>query len=189
MLGKIICPEVLEVREVLEEINMIWKKYKNKETKVMGPNVFVFKFSTIDEQEDIIKKSPWTVKGYLLAVEIYNPRIPLADIKFLHQHWTVKFRNLQLEHLNVSMVDEIIQDLGGERIEIDPPNAHPRIGRMVKARIRMQLTSPLKRGAWLRTASGGEAWIKYHWEKQPYNICDQCFVVDHSDDNCTSTTT
>ncbi|XP_026457263.1 uncharacterized protein LOC113357981 [Papaver somniferum] len=48
----------------------------------------------------------------------------------------------------------------------------------------MQLTSPLKRGPLLRTTSGGEAWVKYYWEKQPYNVCDQCFVIDHSDDNC-----
>ncbi|XP_026419601.1 uncharacterized protein LOC113315549 [Papaver somniferum] len=48
----------------------------------------------------------------------------------------------------------------------------------------MQLTSPLKRGSWLRTTSGGEAWVKYHWEKQSYHICDQCWVIDHSDDTC-----
>ncbi|XP_026441554.1 uncharacterized protein LOC113340643 [Papaver somniferum] len=149
----------------------------------MGPNLFVFKFSTDKEQIEIMKKAPWTVKGYLLAMEIYNPKVPLADAKIIYQNWTVKFRNLQLEHLNVSLIDEIIQDLG-EKFAIDPPNAHPRISIMVKARIQMNLTSPVKRGAWLRTTSRGEAWVKYHWEKKPYHICDQCWMVNHSDDNC-----
>lgn len=183
LVGKIFAIDMVEVKEVHDEINLLWVRYKIKEIKVMGHNLYVFKLETGNDQKEILKKSPWAIMGYLLSLQKYNTEVPPENLRFTHQEFCLKFRNLQPEHLNVNVIDKCLASLG-KKISTNPKNCNPKSGNTVQAQIKMDLTKPLRRGGWWRTAAGGVVWVKYHWQMQPHNLCDKCFVIDHSEENC-----
>ncbi|RZC84797.1 hypothetical protein C5167_047586 [Papaver somniferum] len=57
-------------------------------------------------------------------------------------------------------------------------------GRVVSAKIEVDLSQPLKRGNWLLNAAKQKVWIRYHFEKQPRKICPDCFTIDHNQEMC-----
>ncbi|RZC80145.1 hypothetical protein C5167_042721 [Papaver somniferum] len=71
-----------------------------------------------------------------------------------------------------------------EKIVNDGENGFTKRGRAVSAKTEVDLRQPLKRGNWLLTAAKQKVWIRYHFEKQPRQICTKCFTIDHDKEQC-----
>ncbi|RZC43960.1 hypothetical protein C5167_036912 [Papaver somniferum] len=69
-------------------------------------------------------------------------------------------------------------------ISTDPPNCRPTYGSMISARVKIDLRKPLFRGGWWNTRAGGVTWVRYHWERQPHNLCPHCWTIDHNQEEC-----
>ncbi|RZC70993.1 hypothetical protein C5167_034175 [Papaver somniferum] len=144
LIGKIMSEDTTKTEFVKDEINLLWKKYRKREVRCVGRNLFIFNLASEKDMEEILKNSPWNVKKCLLSLKKYTPNIAYEDYTFTHQEWTVKFKNLLLEHQSPAMIDEALATLG-RKISTDPENCRPRYGSMITARVEMELTKPLQR--------------------------------------------
>ncbi|RZC57628.1 hypothetical protein C5167_004931 [Papaver somniferum] len=106
----------------------------------------------------VLKKSPWNVRKSHLNLLKYDDSIPLKDWQFTHQEWTVQFKNLLLEHHSVQVIYEALVELGS-KISTNPPNYRPTFGRLISARVKIDLRKPLFRGGWWNTRAGGVTWV------------------------------
>lgn len=147
LIGKIMSEDTTKTEFVKDEINLLWKKYRKREVRCVGRNLFIFNLASEKDMEEILKNSPWNVKKCLLSLKKYTPNIAYEDYTFTHQEWTVKFKNLLLEHQSPAMIDEALATLG-RKISTDLENCRPRYGSMITARVEMELTKPLQRGDW-----------------------------------------
>lgn len=135
--------------------------------------------------EAVLKKGPWNVCKAHLNLLIYDDSILLEDCQFIHQDWTVQFKNLLLEHHSVQVIDESLVELG-PKIWTEPPNCMPSYGSMITARVKVDLKKPLFRGGWWNTRAGGVPWVRYHWERQPHNLCPKCLTIFHEKEECSN---
>ncbi|RZC81369.1 hypothetical protein C5167_043958 [Papaver somniferum] len=133
--------------------------------------------------EAVLKRNPWNVCKSHLNLLPYDDAVPLNDWKFTHCEWTIQFKNLLLEHHSIQVIDEALIELG-PKIWTDPVNCHPTYGRMISARVKIDLTKPLFRGGCWNTRAGGVIWVRYHWERQPHNLCPHFLTIDHNKEEC-----
>ncbi|XP_026410320.1 uncharacterized protein LOC113305515 [Papaver somniferum] len=188
ILGKFIDKKKMKMRVIREEINSLWAKYRNNEIRVMGLNLILVKLNNDAEREEVIADGPCLIDGVLFHVQKYYEHIPLSEYFFQKQIFTLHFKYLKMEHMNVVVIDEAIGFIG-RKISTKPRNCRPRAGNTIKARIKIDLQKSLHRGGWWKTRIDEDVWIRYHWEIQPKNICPKCFVIDHMDDKCEDTAT
>ncbi|RZC77969.1 hypothetical protein C5167_002161 [Papaver somniferum] len=183
LIGKIIEKDPLDLKKNKKDINISWRMYKKWEMETMGTNLFVFKFEKEGAAEEIMKQVPWTVMEYLMILQEYDSAKEVSEYDFTHQVFCVQFRNLKLEHLNDDMVDKMCSEIG-KKMEDDPENERPKVGKLLKANVEVDITKPLRRGTWMLTAALQEIWVIYHYEKQPRKICPKCFVLQHDAEHC-----
>lgn len=86
--------EDIEVADVKDKLNQLWKNYKKRETRTVGKYLFVFKFKSQLDMKDVLKKSPWNVQRCLLALQEYTTEISYADYVFTKQEYNVQFKGL-----------------------------------------------------------------------------------------------
>ncbi|XP_026417308.1 uncharacterized protein LOC113312787 [Papaver somniferum] len=179
--GKLKEKSKMKMRVIRTKINSLWGKYLNKEIKIMGHNLLLIRLNSEAERDEVIADGPWLIDGVLFHIQKYYNHIPLQDYTFDKQIFTLQFKYLKLEHMNIDVIDEAISFIG-RKISTKPRNCRPRAGNTVKARIEVELNKSLHRGGWWKTVTVEDAWIRYHWELQPKNICPKCFVIDHDDE-------
>ncbi|XP_026419847.1 uncharacterized protein LOC113315813 [Papaver somniferum] len=129
------------------------------------------------------QENPWNVCKSHLNLLPYDDDVPLEDWNFSHSEWTIQFKNMLLEHHSVQVIDEALVELG-PKISTDPPNCRPTYGSMISTRMKIDLSKPLYRGGWWNTRAGGVTWVRYHWERQPHNLCTHCWTVNHNKEEC-----
>ncbi|XP_026416853.1 uncharacterized protein LOC113312305 [Papaver somniferum] len=183
LIGKIISKDDADFDGVQKDVNIIWRKYRRVEIHTMSRNMYVFKFKNEDEVEDVLKKVLWIMDFNMVVLQKYDASIQLKDYSLTHQVFSVLMSGLALEHLDRGIIDKMCSDIG-RRIDEDSKPGFSIRGRMVNARIEVDLRKPLKRGVWLLTATKQRVWVKYHFEKQPKKICTHCFVLDHNEEEC-----
>ncbi|XP_026458893.1 uncharacterized protein LOC113359485 [Papaver somniferum] len=186
ILGKLVAKEKIKMKTIRAAVNSLWRQYRGKEICVLGHNLMLVRLNNEEEQNEVIQNGPWIVGGALFVVQKYFSHIPLHDYEFTHQIFTIQFKHLKLEHMNVAIIDKALEFMG-KKILTSPPNCIPKYGNTVTTRIEIDLKKPLHRGGWWKTIDGGEAWVRYHWSLQLSNICDKCWVIDHVDIKCMQT--
>ncbi|XP_026428434.1 uncharacterized protein LOC113324333 [Papaver somniferum] len=179
LIGKIIHKDTIEPDDVKKEINIIWRQYKRVEMKVMGRNLFVFKFRNEKDKQEVFKRIPWVINFMLFVLREYDNSIPLENYTFTHHIFSVIFRNLALEHTDDGIIEKMAQDIG-QLVEVDGKKCVTIRGRVVTAKILVDLREPLKRGVWIFNAAKQKVWVKYHFEKQP-KTTPHCYVIEHDD--------
>ncbi|XP_026434679.1 uncharacterized protein LOC113332348 [Papaver somniferum] len=183
IIGKLMYKDKIDMRTIREEINSLWRGYRNKQIIVMGHNLMLVRLNNDEERDEVIRNGPWLVGEALFSIQKFVAGTQAKDYVFTYQEFNVQFKYLKLEHMNVTVIDEAIGFMG-KKISTNPENYRPRYGNTVKARIEMNLKKPLYRGGWWKTLGEKDVWIRYHWDLQPKKICDKCFVIDHQEHNC-----
>lgn len=62
----------MDIKKVRAGIKTLWGRYKNKEDKLMGHNIFVVKLNSEPEQKDAIKRGPWIINDEPFGIKNYN---------------------------------------------------------------------------------------------------------------------
>ncbi|RZC63304.1 hypothetical protein C5167_025061 [Papaver somniferum] len=78
-------------------------------------------------------------------------------------------RNLKLEYLDDDLVDKMCKEIG-KKMEEDPEYARPKVVKLLKDNVEVDITKPLRRGTWVLKAALEEKWVIYHYEKQPRKV-------------------
>ncbi|XP_026416721.1 uncharacterized protein LOC113312183 [Papaver somniferum] len=183
LIGKIIEKNTLDFKKIKKDISIQWRMYNKCEIKTMGTNLFVFKFEKEGAAEEIMKQAPWEDMEYLMILHDYDSAKDVSEYDFTHQIFCVQFRNLKLEHLDDDLIDKMCKEIG-KKMEEDPEDARPKLSKLLKANVEVDITKPLRRGTWVLTANLEEKWVVYHYEKQPRKICPKCFVLQHDAERC-----
>jgi hypothetical protein len=78
---------------------------------VLGPNLFMFKFT---EKEHITKilKNVWNVNGFLMAIQTWSPTATLGELSLLEVRFWIQVHGLPLHNMSIKNAIAIGKGLG-----------------------------------------------------------------------------
>ncbi|XP_026428383.1 uncharacterized protein LOC113324276 [Papaver somniferum] len=72
----------------------------------------------------------------------------------------------------------------GEVVAIEPKDAIPVGNVPVKVCVNVDISMPMRRGFKCSTYAGVTKWQQFFYERQPKNICMECYIINHSKNAC-----
>jgi hypothetical protein len=78
---------------------------------VLGPNLFLFKFSKKEHATRILK-SVWNVNGFLLSIQVWSPSATLGDLSLLTVPFLIQIHGLPLQNMTIKNAIAIGKGLG-----------------------------------------------------------------------------
>lgn len=149
----------------------------------IDPKIFVFKFANWIQLNKVFEERPWSISGNLMVLHDYFDGLVHQDLDWDHQVFWIQLKHLLPEFMNAKVVKEM-GAIMGEVIALQPENGCPVAGEIQKVCVNINLKTPLRRGILAVTATGHTRWVRFYYEKQPHNLCLECYVLDHSKKDC-----
>lgn len=89
ILRKLMWKHKIDMRTIRQEINSLWRSYRDKQIIVMGQNLMLVKLNSEEERDEVLLNGPWIVGEALFAVQKYTNGVPISEYKFTHQIFTL----------------------------------------------------------------------------------------------------
>ncbi|XP_026417242.1 uncharacterized protein LOC113312720 [Papaver somniferum] len=184
-LGKVYSDKAFSVSDLDKELKILWPKSKDIYIKKEEDESFLVKFQTQDEYDVVLKLRPWFLDGDLFVLVPWNPEIPKSLVDLTKQLFWLRLYNMQPGFATVNIVYSL-STVMGEVKELDPPDCVLPKGKIQRVSVVIDVRNPLPRGFWVTNAAGEEVWIRLYYEKQPFNLCNFCYTIDHNEADCST---
>ncbi|KAF5200807.1 hypothetical protein FRX31_009606 [Thalictrum thalictroides] len=170
----------LNPNHVMRTVKMKWKITEVCDMVRAGNNMFIYRFSNINDQECIEEQQPWVVMGCLILIETYSTGMVAANITFERLPLWLSFKGLKLEHLNSDTVRLIGQAVGNVTFVL-LMGVIPRSAEGFRAHVQVNVNEPLVQGQF----ANGNVWVAFKYNNLPDLYCNLCRRLCHDKHHCT----
>lgn len=183
LVGKLLSSKRVNTEAFRSVMRSLWKVHFSTRIDYVGDNLFVCQFRSIMEKQRILSSSPWVFDNSLLVLNLPKVNAQVSDLTFTHAPFWVLIHNVPINGLTVAMAK-----LLGSRIDeveaVDEEEGGQGLGPVMRVRVLVGLSSPLRRGVTLRIGEGEERWCPVTYEWLP-GFCFGCGRIGHSRRECT----
>jgi hypothetical protein len=133
--------------------------------KVVGENLFLMEFEHEWEKDRVLEWRPWVFDGNLFSVADFDGVLQPASIEFEKVALWLRMVNLPLACMNTE-IGSMIGSAIGQVEEVETDEEGVGWGKLLRVKIRVDLTKPLMRGKRLKV-KGVPMWIDFQYERLP----------------------
>ena len=160
---------VINVEAVTRTFKPLWRTERGFTARDMGDNILLFEFEDEADMERVLFSEPWTYDKYLVAFRKVVEDVEIEKVVFDHVAFWVQIHNL----LILSLKKEVAEALGsriGEVMKTTESDEEMGGGRVMRIRVKVDITKPLCRGRKIGLANGKEGRAAFKYERLP-NFC------------------
>ncbi|XP_058775409.1 uncharacterized protein LOC131649675 [Vicia villosa] len=178
--GKLWTENRFNSKAFISTITGAWKLRNPIETQELSNNLFLFRFSTKRDLENVMRNGPWSFDRYLLVLDRVSGEEQPSDLKMHYGEFWVRIYELPLM-LRSEAIAQKMGNIIGEFVEMDMREAH-RNGRFLRVKAKIDLKSSLKRGTVVRF-KGKNLRVYFKYERLP-TFCFVCGRLGHQIKDC-----
>ncbi|KAE8681243.1 hypothetical protein F3Y22_tig00111332pilonHSYRG00015 [Hibiscus syriacus] len=178
IVARIIGYKKVESEAVLRVFRSIWGHSRLADASILKENMFLFKFKTISDKLAIMKRTPWSFEGMLLAIVHFDPKLSLEEFDFRPLAVWVRICELPLGFMKIETAEKIGNRIG-KIIATDTRPSDGRMGDFLRVRVEIDSSKPLRRCVKMGVCANGDSrkcLLKY--ERLP-SFCHKCGIIGH----------
>ncbi|KAE8660670.1 hypothetical protein F3Y22_tig00116951pilonHSYRG00632 [Hibiscus syriacus] len=178
IVARIIGYKKVESEAVLRVFRSIWGHSRLEDASILKENMFLFKFKTISDKLAIMKRTPWSFEGMLLAIAHFDPKLSLEEFDFRLLAVWVRICELPLGFMKIETAEKIGNRIG-KIIATDTRPGDGRMGDFLRVRVEIDSSKPLRRCVKMGVCANGDSrkcLLKY--ERLP-SFCHKCGIIGH----------
>ncbi|KAL5770302.1 hypothetical protein ACOSP7_014456 [Xanthoceras sorbifolium] len=182
LVGKILSHRKVNREAFRGTIEQIWGTVGRIEIEMVGDNVFVFHFQSLEDKAMVWSRGPWHFDKNLIVLEKPVGPGTISQLQFQFYEFWIHIYNIPLACMNCK-VARLIAEKVGTIVEF-PMDSKDLWGKFLRIKVRIDITKPLKRGIRMRLENFETmitALIKY--ERLP-DFCYGCGFIGHSVREC-----
>lgn len=162
-------------------IQYSWRLKNPVEVEDLDKNLYLFRFSTKKDVDNVLKNGPWSFKNKVIILQKITGEEQPAELDMLKKvSFWVRIYELPLK-LRSDSIAKKIGDLIGVHEETDQRDVY-RMGRFLRIRVLLDLNRPLMRGTMIRYQERNlQVFFKY--ERLP-TFCFKCGRIGHQIMEC-----
>lgn len=126
----------------------MWRPKGSLEVIDLGHNIFLFRFSILDDFERALFGGPWFVLDHYLVLTKWNPNFRPSSNPFNSQAAWIRFRELSVEYYDKEALFQIAK-AAGKPIKVDFATNQLTRARYARVCIIMDLAKPLVPWIWV----------------------------------------
>ncbi|XP_058732884.1 uncharacterized protein LOC131604465 [Vicia villosa] len=157
-----------------------WKLKNAVEVQELNKNLFLFRFTTRREMENILKNGQWSFDRNLLVLSRITGEEQPSELNMHFGTFWVRVYELPLMLRSEAMAKKLGGILGDFE-ELDTKEAH-RNGRFLRIKVNIDLRKPLKRGTMVRFKEKNLR-VHFKYERLP-TFCFVCGKLGHQIKDC-----
>lgn len=180
IIGRILNPECQKVSSLILDMPRKWQIYNRVRGVALSQEKFQFIFKYEHEMEDILQKGVHTYNYWTLAVDRWIEHPPPDYLQFI-LIW-VQLRNIPLNHYTYEAI-HTLAGFVGEIVDMDFDPTKAQSNDFVRARIRFDVSKPLRRSKIVNLPSGEKTTILYDYERIQKR-CFFCQRLTHERESC-----
>ncbi|MCH85765.1 zinc CCHC-type-like protein [Trifolium medium] len=178
--GKLWTDNAYNVRAFKQMIVDFWRLKNPVETQELGKNLYLFRFSTKRDLENVLKNGPWSFDSNILVLKRITGFEQPSEMEMKSISFWARIYDLPLKPHSESMAIKL-GDVLGKFEEADAKDSH-RMGRFLRTKVQIDLTKPLKRGTIVRY-NGKDLKVFFKYERLP-TFCFVCGRIGHQLRDC-----
>ncbi|KAI9113507.1 hypothetical protein K1719_015434 [Acacia pycnantha] len=184
LVGVLITEEALKEHKVMSMIKQAWNMLQIQiDVLELGGNAYMYTFGKEDDYIRVLRGRPWYISGCLMNIQEWTEYMVLSDGRFNKSPFWVQFHNVPLKAMTVSNLMKMGKRMG-EVLMVECPIVNGRIIRsFARARINVDLTSPLITGFWILRPKLPKIWSSVRYERLE-GFCCMCGIVGHDSRIC-----
>lgn len=187
LVNVVLCKIFTKKKITPEVFKSMMPKIWNQEHTIIdyrGFNLFLFKFKNARIKSHIVESGPWFYDRTMLLLADPKGDCSGDEMEFRYVSFWVHFHKLPLACFSRSAAMEI-RSLVGKVEQVDLEDvSDENWGSSLRIKIQVDITSPLKRGVFLKSVrAGNEKWITMTYEKLP-DFCYGCGGLGHIIKEC-----
>ncbi|KAL5803418.1 hypothetical protein ACOSQ4_031723 [Xanthoceras sorbifolium] len=182
LVGKIFSRKKVNREAFCGTIEQIWGTVGRVEIEMVGDNVFVFHFQSLEDKAMVWSRAPWHFDKNLIVLEKPVGPGAISQLKFKFSEFWIHIYNIPLACMNCKVARLIAEEVG--TIVDFPIDSKDLWGKFLRIKVSIDITKPLKRGIRMRLENFDTmitALIKY--ERLP-DFCYGCGFIAHSFREC-----
>ena len=181
LIGRIKGEKVANFTGVKKFVTAAWGYPKELRITELGPNLFQFLISRVEEREKILNGGPWIMDNQILVLRPWRAGIEEDEEAFNLAPLWVQVWNLPI-HWIAKEVGRKIGSIFAEVKEVIIPQGGGKEGKHLKLWVTVDLSQPLPRGTAVKL-EGGYKWLQFKYERSP-DFCYHCGLIGHSERSC-----
>ncbi|KAL5745637.1 hypothetical protein ACOSP7_026783 [Xanthoceras sorbifolium] len=182
LVGKILSRRKVNREAFRGTIEQIWGTVDRIEIEMVGNNVFVFHFQSLEDKAMVWSRGPWHFDKNLIVLEKPVGPGAISQLRFQFSEFWIHIYTIPLACMNYKVARLIAEEVG--TIVDFPMDSKDLWGKFMRIKVRIDITKPLKRGIRMRLENFDTmitALIKY--ERLP-DFCYGCGFIGHSVKEC-----
>jgi hypothetical protein len=132
---------------------------------VLGPNLFLFKFSKQEHITKILDQTTWNVNGSLLTLQKWSPSTTLGELSLKHVPFWIQVHGLPLCNMSTKNAIAIGKGLGHLLKIEDAIGASSTFRSYLRISVEIDSLKPLKPGFSLAKPDGATSWVSLKYER------------------------
>uniref|UniRef100_A0A803MQQ5 DUF4283 domain-containing protein n=1 Tax=Chenopodium quinoa TaxID=63459 RepID=A0A803MQQ5_CHEQI len=160
----------------------VWRLQDKIAIKTTDTNLFAFQFTSVEDKEKIVERSPWFFDDKLLVLKDITGDEQPSTIEFTHTPMWIRLIDVPFNKRNAKVMKEIGDYIGGFVVFDD--SGPLGWGEFMRIKVNIDLAKPLHRGLFLATGSSSSKWVPIKYKR----LAEFCFFsgrLDHTESNCT----
>lgn len=179
LVGKVLTTQTLNKAAIKEIMSKCWNLYPDLHITELGKTLYLFSFSSEEHTKDVMRHVPSFVMNHLLSLQFCLPEVPPQELDFDFNSFWIQVHNVPQEYLNCQNVSAILNKIGTVQ-EVEDPLYE---GRLMRARVSLDVTKPLPVGCWIPRADLPKIWVIYRYEWLQ-DLCLNCGLLGHEEKHC-----
>ncbi|XP_024642377.1 uncharacterized protein [Medicago truncatula] len=180
LVGKIWTDVPYNIRAFKQTMIQAWRLKNTVEIQDLNKNLFLFKFVSRRDAENILHSGPWSFDRNLLILDTISSEEQPSELDLHTVQFWVRIYDLPLK-LRSDLMARKLGDLVGKFLEVDQRDTNI-MGKSIRIKVDIDLRNPLKRGIVLKYQKRS-LWIFFKYERLP-NFCYKCGRIGHQMKEC-----
>jgi hypothetical protein len=149
---------------------------------VLGPNLFLFKFSKQEHITRIIN-NVWNVNGYLLSIQVWSSTVTLGDLSLSKVPFWIQIHGLPLQNLTLKNAIAIGKGLGPVIMVEDNNGVEVTFRSYLRILVSIDVSKPLNPSFDHTKEDGSSSWVSLKYERLDI-FCTDCGLIGHFQADC-----
>jgi hypothetical protein len=182
LVGRVISQKTQNNQSVNAALTKSWFFATPFSFAVLGPNLFLFKFSK-KEYVSRILKTVWNVNGFLLSIQVWSPTKTLGDLSLSVVPFWVQIHGLPLQNMTTKNAIAIGKGLGPVLMVEDNSGVEATFRSYLRILVSLDVSKPLKSGFSMSREDGSSTWVNLRYERLDI-YCSDCGLIGHHQAVC-----
>lgn len=163
-MGKVISHKPLNNKAIIFVLQSSWNLGPNVDIKVIDTNLVTASFVRPTNRTRILNNSPWTIKGSILNLQIWNPSLPLDEIDFTCVPLWVQIHHLPPNRMNLLNVQKLGKTIG-DIIPGEEADKGFRMKKFHRIKVNVDIIKALNPGYYIKREDDSLLWIAFKYER------------------------